>query len=309
MTGVVGAIAPIFLLIVAGYVLKRRGFPGDGFWAPAERLSYFVFLPALIMHSLIRADLAGIRIDALAIAIVSMALGTTVIAAVAHPFLRLDGAAFTSVYQGVIRLNAYIGFAFASAFYGEAGLAVAAVFVAIMMPTANALCVAVLVKYGAGGRPSWWGVVVGIAKNPLILACVAGAGLNPFAAGIPDWTIGVLGILAPTALPIALLCVGAGLVFSALRSRHWIIITTSAYKLVLLPLIAWQLVAVMGLPPLASAIVILFAATPVSPSTYVLARQMGGDADLMAGIITAQTALSMISISVVLILLGGATPG
>ena len=66
MIGVVGAIAPIFLLIVAGYVFKRRGFPGDAFWAPAERLSYFVLLPALIVHTLAGADLAGIRIGALA---------------------------------------------------------------------------------------------------------------------------------------------------------------------------------------------------------------------------------------------------
>ena len=192
---------------------------------------------------------------------------------------------------------------------GEAGLAVAAVFVAIMMPTANVLSVAALVKYGAAGRASWWGVVVGITKNPLILACIAGAALNPFASWVPDWTIGVLGILAPTALPIALLCVGAGLVFSALRSRHWIVTATSVYKLALLPLIAWGIVEVLGLPPLASAVVVLFAATPVSPSTYVLARQMGGDADLMAGIITAQTALSMISISAVLILIGDAAAG
>ena len=209
MTGVVGAIAPIFLLIVAGYLLKWRGFPGDGFWMPAERLSYYVLLPALIVHSLIRADLTGIRIDALAATILAMALATTAVALAVRPFLRLDGPAFSSVYQGVIRLNAYIGFAFASTFYGAPGLTIAAVFVAIMMPTANVLSVAALVKYGSGGRASWWGVITGIAKNPLILACVAGAAFNPLAAWIPDWITGVLGIFAPAALPIALLCVSA----------------------------------------------------------------------------------------------------
>ena len=309
MTGVVGAVAPIFLLIVAGFVCKWRGFPGDGFWMPAERLIYFILLPALIVHTLAGADLAGIRIGALAITIVAMALATTALAILVRPLLPIDGPAFTSVVQGTIRLNAYIGFAFASEFYGAPGLAIAAVFVAMMMPTVNAISVAVLVAYGSGGRASWWGVVVGVATNPLILACLAGAALNPIAGAIPGWVTGALGILAAGALPLALLSVGAGLDFSSLRSRHWVILGTSAYKLAIFPVLAWGVVRLTGVTGLAFVIVMLFAATPASPSTYVMARQLGGDAGLMAGIVTAQTALSTLSISAVLILMGDIAAG
>ena len=232
-----------------------------------------------------------------------------VLAVLARPFLRADGPAFTSIFQGAIRLNAYIGFAFAFTFYGTPGLTIAAVFVALMMPIVNTICVAVLVAYGSGGRASWSGVAIGVATNPLILACLAGAALNLVAGAVPGWVTGVLGILAQAALPLALLCVGAGLDFSSLNTRRWIILATSAYKLAVLPVLAWGIVELTGLTGVSFAVVMLFAATPASPSTYVMARQLGGDAGLMAGIVTAQTALSVFSISVVLVLIGNLAAG
>jgi predicted permease len=57
------------------------------------------------------------------------------------------------------------------------------------------------------------------------------------------------------------------------------------------------------------AVALLFAATPASPASYVLARQLGGDAGLMAGIITVETALSVLTMSAILIWLGGLAPG
>ena len=310
MSGVVATIAPIFLLIVAGYGFKRGRFPGDGFWAPAESLSYFVLLPALIVHTLAGAELAGIRIGALAATVVAMALATTALALLVRPLLGADGPAFTSIFQGAIRLNAYLGFAFAFTFFGTPGLTIAAVFVALMMPIVNTICVAVLVTFGAGGRASWSGVAIGVATNPLILACLAGAALNAVGAAapgwVPGWITGTLGILAQAALPLALLCVGAGLDFSTLRTGRWIIVGTSLYKLAVLPVLALGIVELTGLTGLSFAVVILFAATPASPSTYVMARRLGGDARLMAGIVTAQTALSVLSMSAVLIWIGRA---
>jgi hypothetical protein len=240
--------------------------------------------------------------------VVSLALATTALALLARPLFRADGPAFTSILQGTIRLNAYLGFALGFAFYGDRGLAIAAVFVAMMMPTINTICVAALVVFGAGGRASWTGVAVGIAKNPLILACALGAALS--GSGVPPgWAASVLGILAQAALPIALLCVGAGLDFSSVRARFATIAATSLLKLVVVPVLAWGIASVTGLAGPVFAIAMLFAATPASPSTYVLARQLGGDAGLMAGIVTVETALSVLTMSVMLIWLGGLAPG
>ncbi len=309
MIGVVQTIAPIFLLIVAGWGFRRGGFPGDGFWAPAERLCYFVLLPALIVHTLARADLAGIRIGALTATLGSMTLAMTVLALLCKPLFRVDGPAFTSVLQGTIRLNAYLGFALSFALFGTPGLTIAAVLVAFMMPTANIICIAALAVFGAGGRPSWARIPARIATNPLILACLLGTALNARGQPVPGWMMGVLGILAGAALPLALLCVGAGLDLTPGRSRTSAVAVTCVLKLAVAPALAWAIAQAMGLSGAALAVAVLMAATPASPASYVLARQLGGDAGLMAGIITAETALSMLTLSVILVGLGGLAPG
>ncbi len=52
---VLGALAPIFVLILLGHLARRLRFVPDGFWPPAEKLTYYVFFPALIVDNLARA--------------------------------------------------------------------------------------------------------------------------------------------------------------------------------------------------------------------------------------------------------------
>jgi malonate transporter and related proteins len=304
MIGVIPAIAPIFILIVIGHIFKRTGFPGDGLWWPAERLTYYVLLPALIVHTLAGADLDGIQIGRIGATVLALAGAMTAICLILRPVMSVDGPAFSSIIQGTVRLNSYVGFAVAAAFFGPAGLTVTAVFVAFMMPTVNVIAIAALARYGAGGKPGWWRVPVQIATNPLIVACLVGIVINLAGLPQPGWILGVLVILGKAALPVALLCVGAGLDLSLGKSRRGAIFTTCTLKLVVMPFVAWGVLQATGLTGLGFAITMMMAATPASPGAYVMARQLGGDAPLMAGIVTAETALSAITLSAVLAWLG-----
>ena len=63
MTGaVILALAPIALLIGLGQGMRRVGFLADAFWPQAERLSYYVLLPALFLVT------AAVTVYALAVA-------------------------------------------------------------------------------------------------------------------------------------------------------------------------------------------------------------------------------------------------
>ena len=75
---------------------------------------------------------------------------------------------------------------------------------------------------------------------------------------------------------------------------------SAALKLLLVPLLAWGVALALGLDPISSSILIVFAALPTAPSAYILARQLGGNAELMAGMITGQTLLALISLPLVL---------
>ena len=189
--------------------LRRLGFPGDGFWPAAERLTYFLLFPALLVNRLAQARLEEYAVGPVAVVVVVLLLGMTALAYTLRPWLGVDGPAFSSVYQGAIRFNTYVGLAVALAVFHVEGGTVAALVMALMIPMINVLCVLVLSAH-AGGSISVTGVLRGLITNPLILACLVGIGLNLSGIGLPWGSAAMLDILARAALPLGLLAVGAG---------------------------------------------------------------------------------------------------
>jgi hypothetical protein len=302
MFSIVTAILPVFLLIFLGSWLQGRGFPGTGFWQPAERLTYRIFFPALIVTTLSGADLAGLSVlpmaGALVAAILLMAAGMVA----AQRVWRVDGPAFTSMVQGAVRMNVYICLSIAGAVWGSAGLTVAAIAIAVIVPTVNLICVIALARWGTAAEPTVLGTLKQVVTNPLIIAAVLGA-LSNF-TGMPIVVGDVLDILGRAALPIGLLCVGAALDWPAVRRNARAVAQTTALKLVAMPALTAVMLWVFGVEGLTAAIALLFMASPTATSSYILARQLGGDATLMAGVITLQTAVSMVSLPVILTLAG-----
>ena len=302
MFSIVTAILPVFLLIFLGSWLQGRGFPGSGFWQPAERLTYRIFFPALIVTTLSGADLSGLSVlpmaGALVAAILLMAAGMVA----AQRIWRVDGPAFTSMVQGSVRMNVYICLSIAGAVWGSAGLTVAAIAIAVIVPTVNLICVIALARWGSAAEPTVLGTIKQVLTNPLIIAAVLGA-LSNF-TGMPIVVGDVLDILGRAALPIGLLCVGAALDWPAVRRNARAVAQTTALKLIAMPALTAVMLWAFGVEGLTAAIALLFMASPTATSSYILARQLGGDATLMAGVITLQTAVSMVSLPVILTLAG-----
>lgn len=297
MGTIVAALLPVFLLIAVGYALRRLGMPGEGFWAPAERITYYVFFPALLVHNLARAPLAGQPVAGLAASLVTAVAALSLALLLARPLLRLSGPAFTSLFQGSIRFNTYIGIAAAAALYGDSGLTLAAIAMAVLIPLINVLCVAVLTRWGNHGRAAGAGaVLLGIARNPLVLACVTGIALNLTGIGVPAPLGGVLEILGRAALPMGLLAVGAGLNLRSLRQAGGAMALSCVTKLAFMPALMTLTTFALDLPPTATAVAVLFAALPGATSAYILARQLGGDYELIAGMVTLQTGLAVFTL-------------
>ncbi|HKJ94109.1 MAG TPA: AEC family transporter [Gammaproteobacteria bacterium] len=299
---VLGQLVPVFSLIAVGYAARRCGFPGDGFWPQLERLVYFLLFPALLVDKLAQADVGGARFLLVGAAV---ALALTAMAAVMLALRRafpLDGPGYTSVFQGGIRFNTYLGIAAALGIYGTRGGAVAAMVAAAMIPIVNVFCVAVLTRFAAA-HASTLAVLRGIVRNPLILACATGIALNASGIGLPLGSAGIVEILGRAALPLGLMTVGAGLQLRTAWGHGWVLAATSALKLLLMPLIAFGAARLVGLPRLETHVLVLFGALPTATSAYILARQLGGDHTLIATILTVETVASAVTLPLTLLLL------
>ncbi len=302
MTALLLALWPLFALIVAGYFLRLRTFPNEAFWPGAERLNYFILFPALLFNSLASAPLDNPALPRLAAAVM-LALGLAWCALLI--FKRLCGwpaARFGALTQGALRFNTYLGLAAVGSLFGKEGLALAALMLALMVPTVNIMSVwALTAERGVSMRS----LLLPIMKNPLILACLAGALVNLSGLGLPGGSDRLLGLLAAASLPLGLLCVGAALKPQELGGEIPALGWNSALRLLVVPLLAYAVARLLGLPEMETTILVLFFALPTAPTAYVLTRQLGGDSHLMAGIITLQTLLAAASLPLLLMLLNG----
>jgi len=304
MTGVESALGPLFLLILLGALLGWRRLPGGDFWPRLERLIYYLLFPAMLVATLAGADVSRVPVGRVAVALLGSMLGFAGLLWLWRKRLGLEAAAFTSVFQGALRFNTYVGVAGAAALHGAAGATVAAVAVALMVPLVNVLCVASFVAAGTLGPSSLTKSLAALARNPLILACVGGIALNLGGIGLPGWSGDAVALLGRAALPLGLVAVGVALRPRALVRLDRGVWSANLIKLLLMPALALGLALLLGLDPVSRDVTLLFAALPTATSAYILARQLGGDAELMAALITGQTLLAMLTLPAWLALAG-----
>ena len=99
-------------------------------------------------------------------------------------------------------------------------------------------------------------------------------------------------------MPLSLLSIGAGLIFKFDRTKKIAISLSIFAKLILLPAFAIIILNYIIIPTDVKAITVLYCAVPCASNAYILSRQMGGDSNVMASIITWGTIISSISITI-----------
>lgn len=305
MSTVALALAPVFLLICTGYALRRGGIPSEEFWNLNDRLVYFVLMPALFFVRIAEADLSAPGLAAFAGVLylgffLAVAFGIGVAL-----WLRRGMAVGTSVIQGASRFNTFVGLAVAEALYGATGLELAVLGAAVLVPVVNLTMVAVFVlglprKTGNLLR----GAITAFFANPLILSILAGLAVGATGIGRIPVLTDTLEVLGQAALPIMLLCVGASLKLRGLKADALPVALSAVGKLALFPLAVLGGSALLGLNAEAAAVALIYGALPTGVAAYTLSRQMGGDASLMATMITFQTLLSFAVMPIWLTLAG-----
>ncbi|MEM6381592.1 MAG: AEC family transporter [Pseudomonadota bacterium] len=300
---ITAALVPVILVIALGFFARVSGLVTAGHVSGVERVTYVILFPTLLFSNLSVATFEGTTVWLLAAAMVMAQIVISVFSW--WLFIKqvragsIDGPAATSAFQGAIRFNTYIALAIVFALEGERGIQIASVPLAFIIITVNLFCVAILTRHGARPQdvppPS---MLRSIVTNPLIVACVAGLLINPFAIDWPMPVERVFDWFGAAAIALGLFAVGAGLKPISGQGSVRAIVWSNAIGLIAKPTLFIVLGLALALPGNMLAIGLMCMAAPTATSSFILARQLGGDAPLMAQITTIGTIGSAATISV-----------
>jgi malonate transporter len=308
MSAVFASLIPTFLIIATGWLCRATNFVSEQQWAGIERATYVIFFPALIIDTLSRADLGSVPVLGVGGALVGSILLMAILMLALRPLLEkyadIDGPSFTSMFQGATRWNTFVGLAVAGSLFGQRGIALIAVAIAAMVPLLNLLAVYVFIRFAGRPRQSPWDILRTLATNPFIWSCTLGLILNLVVPPLPKPIAGYIDIMGRASLAAGLLIVGAGLDIRRLTKPGFPHVLTVVCKLFLLPVIATTIAHYAGVSGDDLLVTIIAASVPTAAAGYVLARQMGGNAPLMAEILTLQTLLALGTMPLMLSLLG-----
>ncbi|MBN2558805.1 MAG: AEC family transporter [Clostridia bacterium] len=306
-----GAMAPMAVFLAVGYILRKTGIADENAKNFLNKYLYYFAMPGLAFRSIASFDFK----EAFVPGLVMQNLFTTFLVFIimlGAVHLIKDASKRGSAHMAVYRSNqGYIGMYAVRSMYGELALSKSAVASGFDFPFVNILAVTgmeLLRKRGEGGGflKSAGRVMLKVITNPFVIAVALGmleSAVKTNVLGITaiDRTLELAGA---TALPLALVLVGASITFRYLKENIGLVAMLSAAKLILVPLAAYLsgvLLFRLGSADLSIGVTLM--AAPSAVSGYVFAREMGGDQELMASCIGFSTVLSIATLPVVNILL------
>lgn len=320
LTTALGAVLPIVLLIMLGYLLKRRGFFTEHFLLVGNKTVFRVCLPAMLFINVYKIDsLAQIQWD-----ITLYCIGATLLifflglvtAMVITPVPRRRGV----LLQCSFRSNyAIIGLPLAASLGGDAAVAVASVLSAVVIPLFNVLAVISLSLFCGEGteKPDAKKIAANIAKNPLIFGVVSGVVcLALREAQLAQWgklvlslerdlpsVFSVLNSLKAITTPFALLVLGGQFRFSAVKGLLKEIVTGTVWRTLAAPLIgiggAWLLsryTPLLHCSAMEYPVLVALFGSPVAVSSAVMTREMNGDEQLATQLVVWTSVVSVATI-------------
>jgi predicted permease len=288
-------IIPIFAIIALGTFARRKGFLPSTFLAPANRLVYYIAIPAMIFRAIARSSLhAGINLEVVLITLACVPLAFIMGIIALHMMAKKSDRNGTFIQCAFHGNLGYIGLAVIFYYLGEEGLVQGSILAGFIMILQNFLAVLALQLFSAR-EPSIYDLrqfVNRILINPVILSALAGIVYAFINIPIPLILDRSLIIISGLALPMALLLIGASLSFSLVRTKFALALISSAIKLLALPALGSIVYLRFGVLPERFLPGLILLAAPPATLIYIFAKEMNGDPELAVATISVGTILS-----------------
>ena len=279
-------ILPIFVIAGIGFLLARR------FGANVKTLStvsFHALSPCLVFDQLVSAKVSGAQSWRVALFCVLLTAAIGVVARLAASPLKLDRTTLSSFMLVVMFSNSgnyalpVVLFAF-----GRESLAFASVY----FVTSAILVYTCGVFVAASGRGSLRSALLGVTRVPAVYAVVAAVAVLATGAPVPLAVMRPIGLLSAAAIPVMLLVLGMQLERATMPAHPAAVAVAVGLSLVVAPILAFALSAMLGLAGAARQAAIVEASMPAAVITTVLALEFNLDAGFSTSVVMFSTLLS-----------------
>jgi len=298
-------VAPVFLLIALGYFVKRINVINENFVEITSKFVYSVSLPALVFINITEIDLSeAIDFNQIIYIYAATLFNFFVVWALSIPFIK-DGKNLSVFVQGAFRSNfAIVGFAIVSKLFGSFALGKASLVLAFILPLYNVLAVIILtVPLRKERKLNLKSTLYEIMLNPLIVAVIVGLLFSYFKIIIPPVINSTVGFLSELALPLALVGIGGSLNLQNIKRAQGLAFTSSAIKVILVPLILTLGAYYFGFRGIDFGIMFVLFASPTAIVSFIMAEAMGSNSKLAGNIVLISTVASVFTIAVGIVIL------
>ena len=295
----INAVAPLFILMAAGYVARHIRFISDIFLSEVNGFVFKFLLPLMLFQN-IRNIFHGEFTDTFLIFTAVAGVSVVIVCSLCIvPLMVKRRGQCGSIIQGVYRSNFLIyGMPLATGMYGQDAANSVAMLLGVMVPFYNVAAVIILSFFSESrtGRVSLLRLLADVARNPLILGCVAGLLFGMFHVEIPVAVNKPIAELSVAASPLALFLTGGEFKFRSLSNNLLKVIMATVARLVIVPLVAMLIFIPMGFRAIDLSVLLCIFATPAAVSGYIMATSMGCDGELSGQIVVVTTVGSSLSI-------------
>lgn len=303
---ILNTLFPVFAIIFLGSILSMSGFVRREFFSASDRLVYFIFFPCMLFWKIGTGQPSG-NVDPLFFAAVLCAVILVFAASTLYIVIaRVPAFQAGTFSQSCYRFNAYIGMAIVLKAIGSEGVLLFAVLIGLLIPVINILCVGILIWHSGTARRTGEKcryLAQALAKNPLILACLAGIGFSVSGLSLPLFVDNTLALLSEITLPLALVSIGSAFSLKRLGGHLRLSAAAAAFKLLLLPTAGYFFMKSFGINGIPFQTGLVFFCLPASTAIYVLSSQLNSDTELASASVVVSTLLSVFSLSGALVLI------
>ncbi len=298
MASLLEVVAPIFLIVLAGFGAARFRVVEDAAFGALARFTFLFAAPALLFAGGTRPHEGGFW-AAVALIGASLLVLAGVTLAARRAGQSLPEAALLAL-ACVFGNSVMMGIPVIIAAYGEAGIPALLAILGLQTILVIGI-VTLLVEIGLAAEAPWRqalrSTILGIARNPVLIAVLAAMAWNLTGLGVPGPIRRSLEFLGAAAPPVALFCLGGSLFGLSVAALWRETLVIAGVKLLLLPALVWAAALMLPLSPAETAVAVTMAALPTGANAFIIARRYATGADRSGSAVVLTTALSVLTLA------------